>query len=106
MEITEVLRHGLITEKSVDLQSTKRVGGPRDGDIVPRYTFRVAIEANKYQIKAAVEAMFPGVKVVRVNTMRMPGKVKTLRTRKAYFRPEARPSNHTLLTLPHSHSIA
>ena len=106
MEITEVLRHGVITEKSVDLQNTKRVGGLRDGEIVPRYTFKVALEANKYQIKAAVEAMFPGVKVVRVNTMRMPGKVKALRTRKGYFRREARPWKKAIVTLADGQSIA
>ena len=106
MEITEVLRHGIITEKSVDLQTTKRAGGPRDGEIVPRYTFKVALEANKYQIKLAVEAMFPGVKVVRVNTMRMPGKERTLRTRKGQFSREARPWKKAIVTLAEGQTIA
>lgn len=106
MEITEVIRHGLITEKSVDLQNTKRVGGSRDGETVPRYTFKVAPEANKYEIKQAVEAMFPGVKVKRVNTMRMPGKTRTLRTRKGWFRSEARPWKKAIVTLADGQTIA
>ena len=108
MEITEVIRHGIITEKSVDLQQTSRDTGrrrgPKTGEIVPRYTFRVALEANKIQIKQAVEAMFP-VKVVKVNTMRVPCKSKTLRTRKGIYRSEARPWKKAIVTLADGQSI-
>lgn len=56
-----------------------------------KYTFLVAPEANKTQIKEAVEKMFPGTKVAEVNTMNRPGKDrrrgmnigKTARTKKA-----------------------
>lgn len=106
MEITEVIRHGIITEESVDLQSTRRVGGKRNDEIVPRYTFKVAIEANKYQIKEAVEAMFPGVRVINVNTMRVPGKTRTMRTRKGLFLREARPWKKAIVTLADGQSIA
>lgn len=41
------------------------------------YTFKVAISANKTEIKKAVEEIF-GVKVLKVNTTRMPGKKKRL----------------------------
>ena len=41
-----------------------------------KYTFRVAINANKTEIKNAVEEVFPGVKVESVNTMRTEGKIK------------------------------
>ena len=101
MEITEVIRQGVITEKSVDLQTTRRP----DGSIVPRYVFKVAKEANKYQIKAAVEAMFPGVKVVNVNTITMPGKARTVRTRKGIFRKEARPWKKAIVTLAEGQTI-
>lgn len=104
MEITEVIRHGLITEKSVDLQNTQREGGKRSGEIVPRYTFKVALEANKYEIKAAVEEMF-GVKVKSVNTIRMPGKTRTLRTRKGIFTSEARPWKKAIVTLADGQTI-
>ena len=33
-----------------------------------RYTFRVSLEANKYQIKDLVEKLY-GVKVINVNTL-------------------------------------
>jgi large subunit ribosomal protein L23 len=105
MDITDVIRHGIITEKSVDLQNTRRVRGPHDGEIVPRYTFKVALEANKIQIKQAVEEMFPGVKVVNVNTMRVPGKSHTIRTRKGIFRSEARPWKKAIVTLESGQTI-
>ena len=40
-----------------------------------KYVFQVAIDADKTAIKAAVEEIF-GVKVAKVNTVRMQGKVK------------------------------
>jgi len=101
MEITEVIRHGILTEKSVYLQHTSRQG--KEGEWA-RYTFKVALEANKYQIKQAVEELF-GVKVKKVNTMRMPGKSRTLRTRKAFFRSEARPWKKAIVTLEEGQSI-
>ncbi len=42
-----------------------------------KYTFNVKKEANKYQIKDAVEHVF-GVKVAKVNTMNMNGKLKRM----------------------------
>ena len=41
-----------------------------------KYTFLVHPEANKAQIKEAVQKMFDGVKVERVNTMNYDGKKK------------------------------
>ena len=40
-----------------------------------KYVFQVAINSNKTEIKAAVEEIF-GVKVAKINTVRMQGKVK------------------------------
>ena len=40
-----------------------------------KYVFQVAINANKTEIKAAVEEAF-GVKVAKINTIRMQGKAK------------------------------
>ena len=40
-----------------------------------KYVFQVAIDANKTEIKAAVEEIF-GVKVAKINTIRMQGKRK------------------------------
>ena len=94
MEITEVIRRGILTEKSAALQ---QIDNGR-GKVIPQYTFQVAAEANKHQIKHAVEAMF-NVKVVSVNTMRMPGKARIIRTRKGIYRTEARPWKKAIVTL-------
>ena len=40
-----------------------------------KYTFKVALDANKPEIKAAVEEAF-GVEVIRINTRRCMGKKK------------------------------
>ena len=44
------------------------------------YTFEVAKEANKIEIARAVEELF-GVKVARVNTLNVKGKVRTRNTK-------------------------
>ena len=41
-----------------------------------KYTFLVHTEATKSQIKEAVEKMFDGAKVAKVNTMNYDGKTK------------------------------
>ena len=56
-----------------------------------KYTFLVHPEANKTMIKEAVEKMFEGTKVAKVNTMNQEGKKKrrgvttgqTVKTKKA-----------------------
>ncbi len=47
-----------------------------DGIADKKYVFEVAIGANKTEIKQAIEAVFPGTKVDKVNTMRVLGKMK------------------------------
>ncbi len=48
-----------------------------DGLQVGKYTFKVAKDANKSEIKKAVEALF-NVKVAKVNTLNVNGKEKRL----------------------------
>ena len=60
----DVILKPVITEKSMNGMARKE------------YTFLVHPEANKTQIKEAVEKMFEGTKVQRVNTMNLPGKQK------------------------------
>ena len=60
----DVILKPVITEKSMSGMERKE------------YTFLVHPEANKSQIKEAVEKMFEGTKVKRVNTMNCPGKKK------------------------------
>ena len=60
----DVILKPVITEKSMAGMGEKK------------YTFLVHPEANKTMIKEAVEKMFDGVKVSRVNTMNLDGKKK------------------------------
>ena len=60
----DVILKPVITEKSMAGMGEKQ------------YTFLVHTEANKSQIKEAVEKMFDGAKVKRVNTMNCDGKKK------------------------------
>ena len=93
MEITEVLRHGVVTEKTVILQQKNK------------YTFKVALEANKIDVRRAVETLFK-VKVVSVNIMRMPGKERMLRRRGSAPRPlVAREWKKAIVTLAEGESI-
>jgi len=43
-----------------------------------KYTFKVAKTANKVEIAEAVEKLFPGTKVEKVNTMHVRGRQKTM----------------------------
>ena len=61
--VYDIIRRPVITEQSMADVADKK------------YVFIVDINANKTEIKAAVEAVF-GVKVAKVNTIRMQGKVK------------------------------
>ena len=63
MNAYDIIRRPVITEQSMETVAEKK------------YVFQVAIDANKTEIKAAVEEIF-GVKVAKVNTVRMQGKVK------------------------------
>ena len=60
----DVILKPIVTEKSMNAMGEKK------------YTFMVHPEANKSQIKEAVEKMFEGTKVKSVNTMNMDGKNK------------------------------
>ena len=60
----DVIKKPVITEKSMNAMAEKK------------YTFLVHPEANKSQIKEAVEKMFAGTKVKSVNTLNMDGKKK------------------------------
>ena len=75
----DVILKPVITEKTMNIMAEKK------------YTFLVHPEANKSQIKEAVEKMFEGTKVKSVNTMNQDGKKrrrgnvagKTAKTKKA-----------------------
>ena len=60
----DVILRPVVTEKSMAGMSEKK------------YTFLVHTDANKTMIKEAVERMFEGTKVKKVNTMNLDGKQK------------------------------
>jgi large subunit ribosomal protein L23 len=49
-----------------------------------KYTFKVDKRANKIEIKKAVEALFAGVKVDKVNTMNVKGQLRRQRMKQGY----------------------
>ena len=63
MNAYDIIRKPIITEQSVADVADKK------------YVFKVAVDATKTEIKAAVEEIF-GVKVAKVNTLRQQGKMK------------------------------
>ena len=60
----DIIKKPVLTEKSYADMAAKK------------FTFEVAVNANKTEIKAAIEEIFEGVKVESVNTMRILGKMK------------------------------
>ena len=58
----DVILSPVITEKSMNAMADKK------------YTFYVHTDATKTQVKEAVEKMFEGTKVAKVNTMNLEGK--------------------------------
>ena len=65
MNAYDVIIKPVISERSMDLAQQKK------------YTFKVAKDANKTQVKLAVEEIF-GVEVKKVNIMNIDGKVKRM----------------------------
>ncbi|MGF6376807.1 large subunit ribosomal protein L23 [Clostridiales Family XIII bacterium PM5-7] len=61
----DVIIKPVISEQSMDMAQEKK------------YTFKVAVDANKTQVKLAVEEIF-GVDVKRVNIMNVSGKLKRM----------------------------
>lgn len=66
MKAREVIRSPIVTERSLILRDEKN-----------QYLFEVAVDANKHEVRRAVEKLFH-VHVKDVNIMRMKGKRKRL----------------------------
>lgn len=71
MNLYEVLRRPLVTEKNTALQ------------IMNKYVFEVADGANKKMIQDAIEKAFK-VKVTKINVVTVPGKSKRVGRRMTY----------------------
>ena len=65
MNARDIILAPVITEKSVSVMGDKK------------YVFMVDVDANKTEIKAAIEEIF-GVKVAKVNTISMKGKKRRM----------------------------
>jgi large subunit ribosomal protein L23 len=90
LHLYDVLVRPVVTEKSA-IQS----------DELNQYVFEVASDANKVQIKEAIEVIFD-VTVVKVNTMVMPAK-RGRRGRNWYVR--SRQWKKAIVTLPSDQKI-
>ena len=84
----DIVKRPIITEQSME-----------DLDI-KKYVFEVAKDANKFQIKDAVEEIF-GVKVVRVNTLNVKPKTKRVR----YIAGKTRSWKKAIVTLAEGDTI-
>ena len=62
----DIILKPIITEKSMEMLTQGK------------YTFKVAKDSNKIEIAKAVEALFPGVKVAKVNTVNCRGVMKRM----------------------------
>lgn len=58
----DIILSPVVSERSMDLMEEKK------------YVFRVDKKSNKSEIKEAIEQIFDGVKVAKVNTIKMLGK--------------------------------
>ena len=85
----DVLLKPIVTEKSMAMQAEKK------------YTFSVNPDATKTQIKEAVEKMFKDVKVLKVNTMHLDGKLRRSAAPGEKDRRKDKDSFHYLLLLIH-----
>jgi large subunit ribosomal protein L23 len=83
----QILIRPALTEKSTKLTDKRNT-----------YVFVVGRDANKLEIKKAVEDMF-NVAVERVNTALMPGKPKTRSTRTTIVRGRKSPYKKAFVTL-------
>lgn len=79
----DVLLKPVVSEKSMNLMGEKK------------YTFLVNTDANKVQIREAVEKMFDGVKVEKVNTLNIGGKTK----RRGYIQGKTNAAKKAIVTL-------
>ncbi|MCX7908586.1 MAG: 50S ribosomal protein L23 [Ignavibacteria bacterium] len=88
----EVIRKPIITEKAM------RLGEQR------QYVFEVDPNANKIQIKQAVEKMFE-VKVASVRTVRVKGKVRRRYTKRGFMLGRTPLKKKAYVTLKEGYSI-
>jgi len=72
MNARDIIIAPVITEKAVAALPEKK------------YTFRVAMDANKIQIAKAIEEIFEGTKVAKVNTLHVKGRKRRMGRHEGY----------------------
>lgn len=90
---TEILIRPLVTEKFTAM-----------GEKLNRYGFEVSKDANKIQIKKAVEGLY-GVTVAAVNTVRYAGKVKSRFTKSGVITGQKNSCKKAIVTLKEGDKI-
>lgn len=89
----QILIKPIITEKAEVLSEKQN-----------QYSFQVNKEANKIEIRKAVEKMY-NVNVVAVNTIITPGKVKVRGTRSGYQKGRISPVKKAVVTVEEGETI-
>lgn len=91
----EIILKPVVSEKSID-QSTRG-----------RYTFRVHPDANKIQIKAAIEELYASdkVTVVAVNVLTTKAKTKVRGTKRGRIKGRTSPWRKAIVTLAEGQKI-
>ena len=89
----EILLKPIVTEKMTS-----------QGDKFNRYGFVVARNANKLQIKKAVEELY-SVEVVSVNTIRYGGKIKSRNTKSGILTGKTNAIKKAIITLAEGNKI-
>ncbi|MBN2863072.1 MAG: 50S ribosomal protein L23 [Bacteroidales bacterium] len=89
----EILLKPIVTEKMTS-----------QGDKFNRYGFVVAKNANKLQIKKAVEELY-SVEVVSVNTIRYGGKIKSRNTKSGILTGKTNAIKKAIITLAEGNKI-
>ena len=89
----DIMIKPIVTEKATQL--TEQLN---------RYTFRVSLNANKYQITSLVEKLY-GVKVVNVNTLVVRGKNKSRWTKSGLLRGKTTAWKKAFITVGEGETI-
>jgi large subunit ribosomal protein L23 len=93
MKLSDVLIKPVLSEKANAQQEKLR-----------RYAFRVAKNANKLEIKKAVESFY-GVTVTDVNTVVVPGKNKTRYTKAGFIKGRKSSYKKAMVTVAEGETI-
>jgi large subunit ribosomal protein L23 len=89
----DILLKPIVTEKMTNM-----------GEDLNRYGFLVHKDANKIQIKKAVEKMY-GVRVESINTMRYGGKVKSRYSKSGIISGKTKSYKKAIITLSQGEAI-